>query len=75
MKLTINYKEKNDYIHSVYTTLFNLQRGHTLYLHNTLTYQLSDDTEENRQVLRSIYFDIVKQTNKQLYGVISVHLT
>ena len=75
MKLTIHYKEKNAYIHSLYIILFNLDRGHTLYLSNTLTYELSDDTDENRRVLKDIYFDITRQVNKAANGVISVHLT
>lgn len=75
MKLTIYYKQKNGYTHSIYTRLFDLQCGHILYLTKSITYQLSSDTIENRDILRQIYFDITSDKRKNDNGIISLHLT
>lgn len=75
MKLTIHFTKRNEYTNYLYTRLFDLQRGHILYTTSTIIYQLSVDTEENREVLRQIYFEVTLEPNKKKNGVISVHLT
>jgi hypothetical protein len=68
------FTQKNDYIHTIYQSLFNIGKGVIKYLDNILVYETPTKTKDNELLLNDIYINVLLKTLKEETDIITINL-